>query len=121
MLLYNGPDSCSTSFFNLILSHRAKRTESCLKAIAHLRRLSDGTLRQRGVFSEEGLVAMPSNLSFLEASTLAYAGLTSWNALHGSADHPLVPGDGKLTTRSHTVQRIQSAKTGIARINLGVD
>lgn len=40
MLLYNGPDSCSTFFLNLILSRRAKRTETCLKAIAHLRRLS---------------------------------------------------------------------------------
>jgi hypothetical protein len=43
MLLYNRPvypDSCSTSFSNLILSHLAKRTETCLKAIAHLCRLS---------------------------------------------------------------------------------
>ena len=62
--------------------------------------LLDGTFRQHGVFSEEGLVAMPSNLSFLEASTLTCAGLTAWNALFGSVDHPLQPGDVVLTQGS---------------------
>ena len=30
----------------------------------------DGTLRQYGAFSDEGLVHMPSNLNFVEAATL---------------------------------------------------
>lgn len=30
----------------------------------------DGTLRQYGAYSEEGLVAMPETLDFLQASTL---------------------------------------------------
>lgn len=45
--------------------------------------LEDGTLRQYGVFSEEGLIDMPPSLNWLEASTLTCAGLTAWNALYG--------------------------------------
>lgn len=51
----------------------------------------DGTLRQYGVFSENGLVPSPKNLDFGEASTLTCAGLTSWNALYGLK--PLKPGE----------------------------
>jgi NADPH:quinone reductase-like Zn-dependent oxidoreductase len=43
----------------------------------------DGPQRQYGVFSEEGLVEMPPSLSWLEASILSCAVLTSWNALYG--------------------------------------
>ncbi|KAK4236500.1 putative zinc-type alcohol dehydrogenase-like protein yoga [Achaetomium macrosporum] len=43
----------------------------------------DGTLRQYGVFNENGVVRMPSNLDFVEAATLTCAALTSWNALYG--------------------------------------
>lgn len=43
----------------------------------------DGTLRQFGVFDQEGLVRMPSNLSYRESASLVCAGLTSWNALFG--------------------------------------
>ena len=43
---------------------------------------TDGTFRQFGVFDEGGLVAKPSSLSFQEASTLTYAGVTTWNALN---------------------------------------
>jgi NADPH:quinone reductase and related Zn-dependent oxidoreductases len=43
----------------------------------------DGTLRQYGVFNENGVVAMPKNLDFVEAASLACAALTSWNALYG--------------------------------------
>ncbi|KAF9242430.1 hypothetical protein DTO013E5_7748 [Penicillium roqueforti] len=80
--------------------------------------LLDGTFRQRGVFSEEGLVAMPPNLSFLEASTLTCAGLTAWNALYGSADHPLRPGDVVLTQGSGGVSLfgIQFAKAAGATV-----
>lgn len=54
----------------------------------------DGTLRQYGVFNEDGLVRAPQNLSYLEASTLTCAGLTSWNALYGLK--PLKPGETVL-------------------------
>ena len=43
----------------------------------------DGTLRQYGAFSEDGVVRMPANLDFVEAATLTCAALTSWNALYG--------------------------------------
>ena len=43
----------------------------------------DGTLRQYGIFNEEGLVRAPLNLSFREASTLSCAGVTVWNAFYG--------------------------------------
>ncbi|KAI9848093.1 MAG: hypothetical protein M1837_001195 [Sclerophora amabilis] len=55
----------------------------------------DGTLRQYGVFSEEGLVELPSNLNWLEGSTLSCAALTAWNALYGN--RPLKAGDTVLT------------------------
>ncbi|KAK9418890.1 hypothetical protein SUNI508_07662 [Seiridium unicorne] len=54
----------------------------------------DGTLRQYGVFNENGLVRAPKNLSHIEASTLTCAALTSWNALYGLK--PLKPGDTVL-------------------------
>ncbi|KAK4234778.1 putative zinc-type alcohol dehydrogenase-like protein yoga [Achaetomium macrosporum] len=43
----------------------------------------DGTLRQYGVFNENGVTRMPKNLDFVEAATLTCAALTSWNALYG--------------------------------------
>ncbi|KAL2021305.1 hypothetical protein VTK56DRAFT_7276 [Thermocarpiscus australiensis] len=43
----------------------------------------DGTLREYGVFHQDGVVRMPSNLSYVEAGTLSCAALTSWNALYG--------------------------------------
>lgn len=55
----------------------------------------DGTLRQHGVFNENGLVAMPSSLSYIEAATLSCAALTAWNALCGLK--PLVAGQTVLT------------------------
>ncbi|BDU72983.1 zinc-dependent alcohol dehydrogenase family protein [Mesoterricola silvestris] len=41
----------------------------------------DGVLREFGVFSEEGLSAIPEHLSYEEAATLPCAALTAWNAL----------------------------------------
>lgn len=43
----------------------------------------DGTLREYGVFNENGLVRKPSNLDAVEAGTLTCAALTAWNALYG--------------------------------------
>lgn len=57
----------------------------------------DGTLRQYGAFDENGLVRMPNNLNFMEASTLTCAGLTAWNALFGLESRQLKPGDWVLT------------------------
>lgn len=55
----------------------------------------DGTFREYGVFSQQGLVSVPSNLNWLEASTLSCAALTAWNALYGLKQ--LVAGDYVLT------------------------
>jgi NADPH:quinone reductase-like Zn-dependent oxidoreductase len=41
----------------------------------------DGTLRERMVLSEEGVVAVPEHLSDAEAATLPCAGVTAWTAL----------------------------------------
>ncbi|KAI0438641.1 hypothetical protein F4803DRAFT_565113 [Xylaria telfairii] len=62
----------------------------------------DGTLRQYGVFSENGVVRAPKNLSYVEAATLTCAGLTSWNALYGlkaikPGDTVLVQGTGGVS------------------------
>lgn len=43
----------------------------------------DGTLRELGVFDEEGLVAIPEHLTDEEAATLPCAAVTAWNALAG--------------------------------------
>jgi NADPH:quinone reductase-like Zn-dependent oxidoreductase len=76
----------------------------------------DGTLRQYGVFSEEGLVEMPPSLSWLEASTLSCAALTSWNALYGLK--PLVPGQVVLTqgTGGVSLFGVQFAKAAGATV-----
>jgi len=46
----------------------------------------DGCLREFGVFHEDGLVRMPEDLSYEEASCLPCAGVTAWNALMVSGD-----------------------------------
>lgn len=56
-----------------------------------------GTLRQYGVFDEQGLVGLPSTLDLKEGSTLSCAALTAWNALYGLEDKALKPGDTVLT------------------------
>lgn len=57
----------------------------------------DGTFRQYGVFEESGLVHIPKNLNFKEASTLPCAAVTAWNVLYGLQGMPLKPGDTVLT------------------------
>ncbi|KAL3474639.1 hypothetical protein BJX99DRAFT_248132 [Aspergillus californicus] len=76
----------------------------------------DGTLRQYGVFNENGLVRAPSNLNFLEASTLTCAGLTSWNALYGLK--PLLPGQTVLVqgTGGVSIFALQFAKAAGATV-----
>ena len=57
----------------------------------------DGSLQEYGVYDEQGLVHLPSNLNFVEGATLTCAGLTAWNALYGLSDKRLTPGDWVLT------------------------
>jgi NADPH:quinone reductase-like Zn-dependent oxidoreductase len=56
---------------------------------------ADGVLREYGIFSEEGLVAIPDSLSYAEAATLPCAALTAWNCLFGA--RRLLPGDTVVT------------------------
>lgn len=76
----------------------------------------DGCLRQYGAYDEQGLVHMPSNLNFMEASTLTCAGLTAWNALYGLKT--LMPGDWVLTqgTGGVSIFAVQFAKAAGARV-----
>ncbi|KAL2782562.1 hypothetical protein BJX66DRAFT_177256 [Aspergillus keveii] len=76
----------------------------------------DGTLRQYGVFNENGVVRAPSNLNFLESSTLTCAGLTSWNALYGLK--PLQPGQTVLVqgTGGVSIFALQFAKAAGATV-----
>lgn len=57
----------------------------------------DGTLRQYGVFNENGLVSSPTTLNPIEASTLSCAPVTAWNALYGLEGRVLKPGHVVLT------------------------
>jgi NADPH:quinone reductase-like Zn-dependent oxidoreductase len=59
--------------------------------------LYDGTIREFGAFDEQGLVHMPSNLNWLEGSTLSCAALTAWNSLYGLESRALKQGDVVLT------------------------
>lgn len=78
----------------------------------------DGTLRQYGAFDEQGLVLMPSNLNFLEASTLSCAALTAWNGLYGLESRALKPGDVVLTqgTGGVSIFAVQFAKAAGATV-----
>ncbi|KAI5363188.1 putative GroES-like superfamily, alcohol dehydrogenase-like, NAD(P)-binding domain superfamily [Septoria linicola] len=76
----------------------------------------DGTFRQYGAYDEQGLVHKPSNLNFVEASTLTCAGLTAWNALYGLKQ--LMPGDWVLTqgTGGVSIFAVQFAKAAGAKV-----
>jgi len=78
----------------------------------------DGTLREYGIFDEQGLVAAPKNLNDLEASTLSCAGLTAWNALYGLESRALKPGQWVLTqgTGGVSMFALQFAKAAGARV-----
>ncbi|EPY53124.1 alcohol dehydrogenase [Schizosaccharomyces cryophilus OY26] len=56
----------------------------------------DGAFRQVGVFPAHALVHAPKNLNYEEASTLPCAALTAWNALFGSQENQLKPGQNVL-------------------------
>jgi len=78
----------------------------------------DGALQQYGAFNEQGLVAMPSNLDFLQGSTLVCAGLTAWNGLYGLESRSLKPGDWVLTqgTGGVSMFAVQFAKAAGAKV-----
>lgn len=61
---------------------------------------------------------MPSNLNFLEASTLSCAALTAWNALYGLENRALKPGQTVLTqgTGGVSIFALQFAKAAGARV-----
>ncbi|KAI4213329.1 MAG: hypothetical protein LQ351_004070 [Letrouitia transgressa] len=78
----------------------------------------DGTMREYGAFSEQGLVKMPESLDFRQACTLSCAGVTAWNALYGLEGRTLKPGDEVLVqgTGGVTLFALQFAKAAGARI-----
>lgn len=78
----------------------------------------DGTLRSIGPFDEQGLVLMPSCLTFTEAATLSCAGVTAWNALFGLLGKKLAPGQWVLTqgTGGVSIFAVQFAKAIGARV-----
>lgn len=61
---------------------------------------------------------MPSNLNYLEGSTLTCAGLTAWNALYGLESKKLMPGDWVLTqgTGGVSIFALQFAKAAGAKV-----
>ncbi|KIY43420.1 NAD(P)-binding protein [Fistulina hepatica ATCC 64428] len=78
----------------------------------------DGTLRQYGVFNENGLSLSPKNLTAKETSTLSCAALTAWNALYGIESMQVKPGDVVLTqgTGGVSVFAVQFAKAAGATV-----
>lgn len=78
----------------------------------------DGVLREYGAYDEQGLVKIPGNLNWLEASTLTCAAVTAWNALYGLESKGLKPGDTVLTqgTGGVSIFAVQFAKAAGARV-----
>ena len=76
----------------------------------------DGMLSEYVALSEEGVVAIPSHLSFEEASTLPCAALTAWNALVTTGN--LEPGETVLLlgTGGVSIFALQFAKMCAARV-----
>ena len=77
----------------------------------------DGCLTEYAVFSVDGLLRVPSHLSFEEAATLPCAGVTVWNALmHGPKS--LKPGETVLAlgTGGVAIFALQIGKLAGARV-----
>ncbi|MEX0745841.1 MAG: NAD(P)-dependent alcohol dehydrogenase [Phycisphaeraceae bacterium] len=76
----------------------------------------DGTLTEYRVFEAEGLVHLPSHLSYEEGATLPCAAVTAWNALFGQ--RRVQPGDTVLTlgTGGVSIFAIQFAHAAGARV-----
>jgi NADPH:quinone reductase-like Zn-dependent oxidoreductase len=76
----------------------------------------DGMLTEYAVFSQDGLVHVPANLSFEEAATLPCAGVTAWNAL--TEGKVVRPGDTVVTlgTGGVSLFALQIGKAAGARV-----
>jgi NADPH:quinone reductase-like Zn-dependent oxidoreductase len=75
----------------------------------------DGTLVEKMVLSEDGVVAVPEHLSDTEAATLSCAALTAWSALVeqgtvGSDDTVLVQGTGGVSVFALQIARNLGAR-----------
>ncbi len=75
---------------------------------------ADGMLAEYVVLEEEGVVKLPSHLSYEEGATLPCAGVTAWNALveHGkliSGDTILVQGTGGVSMFALQFARLMGA------------
>ncbi len=75
----------------------------------------DGVLADYVLFDEDGLVSVPSHLSFTEAATLPCAAVTAWNALvvQGrvkSGDTVLVQGTGGVSLFALQFARLAGAR-----------
>ena len=76
----------------------------------------DGVLAEYVLFDSDGVVALPSHLSFEEGATLPCAGLTAWNALY--AGRPLKTGETVLVlgTGGVSIFALQLAHAAGARV-----
>lgn len=86
---------CAPTFHRKWISGPANSPSQFTQVGAH----TDGVLRQYAVFHEDELVAVPSHLSFEEASTLPCAALTAWNSLFAGS-RSCRPGDAVLVQGS---------------------
>lgn len=85
----------------------------------------DGTWQQYGVYEENWLVRLASNLSYLEGASLSDCGLTAWNALYGlkafkPGDWVLVQGTGGVSLFAIQVTMhcsISLATNGLSNMN----
>ena len=77
----------------------------------------DGMLAEYVALHEDGVVALPTNLSFEEAATLPCAGVTAWNALM-VAGRSVKPGDTVLCqgTGGVSMLGLQIARAAGARV-----
>jgi NADPH:quinone reductase-like Zn-dependent oxidoreductase len=74
----------------------------------------DGTLAETIVVREDGLVAIPDHLSFVEAATLPCAAVTAWNALSAGDLKPgstvLIQGTGGVSLFALQLARLRGAR-----------
>jgi NADPH:quinone reductase-like Zn-dependent oxidoreductase len=74
----------------------------------------DGVLADFVVLGEEGLVAIPSHLSYQEAATLPCAAVTAWNALAAGEIKPgstvLIQGTGGVSIFALQLARLMGAR-----------
>jgi NADPH:quinone reductase-like Zn-dependent oxidoreductase len=76
----------------------------------------DGVLAEYVLFDQNGLVHLPTHLSFEQGATLPCAAVTAWNALFGG--HPLVSGQSVLVlgTGGVSIFALQLAHAAGARV-----